>query len=66
MEKEQTNMNNKFIELSESELMEQDGGLVICGVAINADTLAKVGVGVIVAGGVGMFAKGVYDGVKGN
>ena len=58
-------MENNFIELSENELMEEEGGVVILGVTIATATLVKIGAGVIIAGGVGMFAKGVYDGYKG-
>ena len=59
-------MENRFIELSENELMVEEGGVVILGVTITAATLAKIGAGTVVVGGVGMFAKGVYDGYKGN
>ena len=57
-------MGNCFIELSENELMVEEGGIVILGAAMTAATLAKIGAGVV--GGVGMFAKGIYDGYNGN
>ena len=59
-------MGNCFIELSENELMVEEGGIVILGAAMTAATLAKIGAGVVVVGGVGMFAKGIYDRYNGN
>jgi lactobin A/cerein 7B family class IIb bacteriocin len=66
MKEEVKKMNNNFMEMTENDLMAVDGGLVIFGVTITAALLAKIGAGVIVVGGVGMFAKGCYDGYEGN
>lgn len=58
-------MNNGFQEMTNDELMNIDGGFAIFGIPITAALLVKVGTGVIIAGGVCMFAKGCYDGYKG-
>ena len=57
-----TNSNLMFEDLTFDELSTIDGGLVILGAALTAK---KVVTGVLVTGGVLMFAKGVYDGYKG-
>lgn len=56
------NSNFKFEELTSEELSTTDGGLVVLGVTLTA---GKVITGLLVAGGVAMFGKGVYDGYKG-
>lgn len=48
-----------FNPLEDNEMMKIDGGLVILGAALTAK---KVVTGVLVTGGVLMFAKGVYNG----
>lgn len=58
-------MNNSFQEMTDDELMNIDGGFVILGITITGAMLVKAGACIIVAGGVGMFAKGCYDGYKG-
>lgn len=58
---------NEFKNLDKNELNEINGGFAFVTVllGIKLATWAKIGVGALIAGGVAMFGKGVYDGYKG-
>lgn len=58
-------MKSEFTSMSENELMDVDGGFLIFGVAVSGAMLLKAGACLVIAGGVGMFAKGCYDGING-
>ena len=53
---------NNFIDLNDNEMLEIDGGLVICGIVITAALVIKATVVVIAVGGVVSCALGAYNG----
>lgn len=61
------NNNIEMAVLNEQELNEINGGLALTTVflGLTIATWLKIGAGCAVAGGIGMFAKGCYDGYKG-
>lgn len=58
---------NEFKNIDKNELTEINGGFALTTVVlgITVATWAKIGVGALIAGGVAIFGKGVYDGYKG-
>lgn len=59
--------NNTFADIETEDLLEVNGGIALTTVilGLTVATWIKIGVGALIAGGVFMFGKGVYDGYKG-
>jgi|GEM_PF-2904531 hypothetical protein len=59
--------NNNFVDLSSDEMNYIDGGFALTTVVLGLTvaTWLKIGAGCVVVGGIGMFAKGCYDGYHG-